>query len=150
MIWTVAIVSHPVVADHHRHHSLELVQVEAPVMEIAVVIAHAMHFRLLLFLSHKQMEELGAILVAVQADLAVHEVQEVALRSSFLGVRLPAPRNWCRECKESREMIKVTQQITQSRCCCCCCCYDCQAFLTAVFGAGRGVESLSNKVRFPF
>ena len=23
-IWTVAVVSHPEVADHHRHHSLEL------------------------------------------------------------------------------------------------------------------------------
>ena len=56
-----------VVADHLRHHSLELVSVEAPVMEIAVVIAHAMHFRLLLFLSHQQVEELAAILVEVQA-----------------------------------------------------------------------------------
>ena len=62
-IWTVAVVSHPVVTDHHRHHSLELVSVEALVMEIAVVIAHAMHFPLLLFLSHQQVEKLGAIVV---------------------------------------------------------------------------------------
>ena len=43
-IWTVAVVSQPVVADHHRHHLWELDYVEAPVMEIADVIAHAMHF----------------------------------------------------------------------------------------------------------
>ena len=73
--WTVAVVSHPAVTDQHRH-SLELVSSEAPVNEIAVVIAHAMHFRLLLCLSHQQVEELGAILVVVQADLAVQEVQE--------------------------------------------------------------------------
>ena len=41
-------------------------------MEIAVVIAHAM-----LFLSHQQVEELGAILVVVQVHLAVQEVPEV-------------------------------------------------------------------------
>ena len=29
---------------------------------------------------------------------------------------------------------------------CCCCCCDCQALLSTIFGAGRGVESLSNKV----
>ena len=73
VIWTVAAVSHPVVSDHHHHHSLELVSVEAPVIEIAVVI----HFRLLFFLSHQQVEELGAILVVVQADLAAQEVLEV-------------------------------------------------------------------------
>ena len=50
-IWTVAVVSHLVVADHQ--------QVEAPVMEIADVIAHAMHFRLLLAVSHQQMEEMS-------------------------------------------------------------------------------------------
>ena len=58
-IWTVAVVSHPVATDHHRHHSLELVSVEAPVIEIVVVIAHAMHFQLLLFLPLQQVEELG-------------------------------------------------------------------------------------------
>ena len=47
-IWTVAVVSHPVVTDHHHRHSLELVSVEAVVFEIVVVIAHAMHFQLLL------------------------------------------------------------------------------------------------------
>ena len=50
-IWTDAFASHPVVADHHRHHSLGLEQVEAPVMENADVIAHAMDFRLALSLS---------------------------------------------------------------------------------------------------
>ena len=42
-------------------------------MEIADVIAHAIHFHLLLCLSRQQVEELGAILVVVQADLAVME-----------------------------------------------------------------------------
>ena len=74
-IWTVVVVSHPVVTDHHPRHSLELVSVEAPVIETVVVIAHAIHFQLLLFLSH-QVEELEATLVVVQADLAVQEVQE--------------------------------------------------------------------------
>ena len=73
-IWVVVGVSQPVVADHHHHrHTLELVLVEAPVIEIVVVIAHAIHFQLLL-LSHQQVEELGAILVVVQANLAVKEV----------------------------------------------------------------------------
>ena len=45
-------------------------------MEIADVIAHAMHFRLLLFLPQQQVEELEAILVDVHEDLAVQEVQE--------------------------------------------------------------------------
>ena len=45
-------------------------------MEIADVIAHVMHFRLLLTLSHQQVEELGAILVEVQADLAVQLVTD--------------------------------------------------------------------------
>ena len=75
-IWTVAVVSHPVMTDHHRH-SLELVSVEAPVIEIVVVIAHAIHVQLLLFLFHQQVEELGAILVVVQGNLAVQDVQEV-------------------------------------------------------------------------
>ena len=30
--------------------------------------------------------------------------------------------------------------------CCCCCCCDCQLLLSVTFGAGRGVESLSNSV----
>ena len=68
-IWTV--VSHPVVTDHHHRHSLELVSVEVPVIDIVVVIAHATHFQLLLFLSYPQVEELGAILVVVQVNLAV-------------------------------------------------------------------------------
>ena len=59
-IWTVVVVSHPVVSDHHHRHSLELVFVEAPVTEIVVVIAHAIHVQLLLFLSHQQVEELGS------------------------------------------------------------------------------------------
>ena len=62
-IWTVAValVSHPLVTDHHHGHSLELVSVEAPVIEIVVVTAHAIYFQLLLVLSHQQVEELGAI-----------------------------------------------------------------------------------------
>ena len=64
-IWVVAVVSHPVVTDHHNRHSLELVSVEAPVVEIVVVIAHAIHFQLFLFLSHQQVEELGTIPVVV-------------------------------------------------------------------------------------
>ena len=74
-IWTVAVVSHPVVTDHHRH-SLELVSVEAPVIQIVVAIAHAKHVQLLLFRSHQQVEEVGTILVVVQSNLAVQEVQE--------------------------------------------------------------------------
>ena len=45
-------------------------------IEIAVVIAHAVHFQLLLFLSHQKVEELGAILVVVQVNLAVQEAQK--------------------------------------------------------------------------
>ena len=65
------------VTDHHHRHSLELVLVEAPAIEIVVVIAHAIHFQLLLFLFHQQVEELGAILVVVQVNLAVQEAPEV-------------------------------------------------------------------------
>ena len=75
-IWTVAVVSRPVVTDHHHRHSLELVSVEVPVKEIVVVIAHTIHGQLLLFLSH-QLEEVGAILVVVQVNLAVQEAPEV-------------------------------------------------------------------------
>ena len=46
-------------------------------MEIADVIAHTMQFRFLVFLSHKQVEELGAMLVVVQVYLVVQEVPEV-------------------------------------------------------------------------
>ena len=62
-IWTVAVVCHLVVTDHLRHHSLEFVSVETPVM----------HFRLwlLLFLSHQQVDALGEILVVLEVDLAV-------------------------------------------------------------------------------
>ena len=58
-IWTVVVVSHPVVTNHHHRHSLELVSVEAPAIEIVVVIAHAIHVQLLLVVSHQQVEELG-------------------------------------------------------------------------------------------
>ena len=57
VIWTVVVVSHPVVTDHHHRHSLELVSVEALVIEIVVVVAGVVHFQLLLFLSHQQLEE---------------------------------------------------------------------------------------------
>ena len=45
-------------------------------IEIVVVIAHGIHVQLLLFLSHQQVEEQGAILVVVQVNLAVQEGQE--------------------------------------------------------------------------
>ena len=61
------------VTDYHHCHSVGLVSVEAPAMEIVVVIAWAMHFQLLLFLFHQQVEELEAILVVVQVNLAVQE-----------------------------------------------------------------------------
>ena len=50
----------------------------APVIEIVVMIAHAIHVQLLPSLSHQQVEELGAILEVVQANLEVQEVQEAA------------------------------------------------------------------------
>ena len=74
-IWTVAVASLLMVADHRHHHSLELEQAEAPVVETADVIAHAMHFRLSLSLTRRW--ELEAILAKVQADQADHVVQEV-------------------------------------------------------------------------
>ena len=40
-IWTVGVVSHPVVTDHHRQYSLELEYVEARVVKVAEVTAHA-------------------------------------------------------------------------------------------------------------
>ena len=76
-IWTVDVVSHLVVTDHHHHrHSLELVFVEVRAVKIVIVIAHAIHVQLLLFLPHQQEEELGPILVAVQVNLAAQELQE--------------------------------------------------------------------------
>ena len=59
-IWTVLVVSHPVMIDHRHRYSLELVSVEALEVEIVVVIAHVIHFQLLLFLSHFQVQELGS------------------------------------------------------------------------------------------
>ena len=46
-------------------------------MEIADAIAHAMYCRFSPSLNHQTVKELEAILVKVQADLAVQEVQEV-------------------------------------------------------------------------
>ena len=43
-IWTVAVVPHSVVTDHHHRHSLELVLVEVVVIEIVVVIVHAIQY----------------------------------------------------------------------------------------------------------
>ena len=67
-IWTVVVVSHPVVP-HWNWFQLRF-------RVIVVVIACAIHVKLLLFLSHQQMEELWAILVVVQANLVVQEAQE--------------------------------------------------------------------------
>ena len=53
----------------HHHHSLELEQVEARVVEVAEVTAHAMYFRFSPSLNHQQVMELEAILVNVQADV---------------------------------------------------------------------------------
>ena len=39
------------------------------------------------------------------------------------------------------------RRTTESGCCCCC---ECQLLLSVTFGAGRGVESLSNCLRSPF
>ena len=49
-IWTVLVVSRPVVADDHRHHSLHLAYVEAPVVKVVEVTARAMNFRFSPFL----------------------------------------------------------------------------------------------------
>ena len=46
-------------------------------MKVAEGTAHVMCFRFSLFLFHQQVMELEAILAAVQADLALQEVQEV-------------------------------------------------------------------------
>ena len=71
-IWTVAVVSQSVVVDHHHHPSWELELVEAPETVIADVTAHTMDPRLLLS-RHQLVVELEAILVEIQADLAVQE-----------------------------------------------------------------------------
>ena len=57
-------------------------------MEIADVIAHAMHFRFLDFLSHQQVEELGAILVVVQVNLVVQEVAGSVVRRTKRNIRV--------------------------------------------------------------
>ena len=76
-IWTGVVVSHRVVTDQHlSSSSLDLVFVEVPAVKIVVVIAHAIHVQLLLFVSHQQEEELGPILVVVQVNLLVQELQE--------------------------------------------------------------------------
>ena len=46
---------------HHHRHSLDLVSVEARVIEIMVVIAHAIHFQFLLFLFHQQWRSWGQL-----------------------------------------------------------------------------------------
>ena len=46
-------------------------------MKVADAIAHAMYFLFPLFLYHKQVIELEAILVVGQENLEAHEVQEV-------------------------------------------------------------------------
>ena len=64
--------SGPLSSSLHRHSS-ESVSVEAPAIEIVVVIAHAILFQLSLFLSH----HVKAILVVVQVNLAVQDAPEV-------------------------------------------------------------------------
>ena len=51
-IWTVPVVSLLVVADHLRHHLLELEQVEARAVKVADATDHAMYFQFPLFLYH--------------------------------------------------------------------------------------------------
>ena len=59
-------------------------------MKIVDAIAHAMHFLFPLFLYHLLVMELVAMMVVVQADLAVleaHEVQEVLEVMDLVGQR---------------------------------------------------------------
>ena len=67
----------------------------------------------------------------------------LALGSSGLSVGLP--------CSSFRASFVVPEAAPSDVfCCCCCCCCDCQALSSTIFCAGRGVESLSKKVLFPF
>ena len=53
-------------------------------------------------------------------------------------------------CSSFRTSFLGLEDALSDMSCCCCCCCDCQALLKTIFGAGRGVESLSNKVLSPF
>ena len=56
---------------------MELVSVESPVIEIVVVIVHAIHFQLLFFLTTPtKVEELGAILVAGRFWRSTYRIQQ--------------------------------------------------------------------------
>ena len=66
--------------------------------------------------------------------------------SSGLSVGLPCS-SFC------ISFLMPEDALSDVSCCCCCFCCGCcdsQAPLSTIFGAGRGVESLSNKVRSPF
>ena len=65
-IWTIPVVSRPVVADHHRHHSLESEFAEVPFVQIADAITHAVYLRFSPSLHHQMAKELQAILAEIQ------------------------------------------------------------------------------------
>ena len=79
--------------------------------------------------------------------------RDSALRSSFLalgcsGLSVGLPfSSLCTLCTTFLVLV-LEGALSEVSCCCCCC--DCQALVSTIFVAGRGVESLSNKVQFPF
>ena len=83
------------------------------------------------FILHFSRLQSCASRLKIQALLSQQVTQYFASipRCSVVLGCLLAPISWCSD---------VT-------CCCCCCCCDCQALLRTIFGARRGVESLSHK-----
>ena len=67
----------------------------------------------------------------------------LALGSSGLSVGLPCS-SLCTICSSFLVREDALSEVS------CCCCFDCQALFSTIFGAGRGVESLPNKVRSHF
>ena len=76
-ICTVPVVSRPVAADHHRHHSLESEHAEVPFVQIADAISLAVYLRFSPSLHHQMAKELQAILAVIQEVQEVLEVQEM-------------------------------------------------------------------------
>ena len=76
-ILTVSVVSLLAVAGQHRHHSLDLEYVEARVVKVAEVTAHAKNFWFPLFLCHPASDGAGGHPGGGHANLAVQEVWEV-------------------------------------------------------------------------